>query len=100
MFRHQFRDSGRGPFWDPFAFLTRLREAYGNSLFAALDFATFAARTALRGAKFIAVHLAFYVLAGAGGISAFRLFCHRLFPPKGTGARTNFLPIIRVICTC
>ena len=36
MFRHQFRDSGRGLFGDPFALLTRLRDAYGNGLFAFL----------------------------------------------------------------
>jgi hypothetical protein len=32
-----------GLLWEPFAFLTRLGEAYGSALFAALDFATFAA---------------------------------------------------------
>jgi hypothetical protein len=83
---HRFRGSGSGLLWDPFAFLTRLGEAYGNGLFAALDLATFAARPTFRGAAFIAVHFALYVLAGAGGVFALCLFCHRLFPPEGTEA--------------
>jgi len=74
MFRHQFRDSGSGLFGGPFCPSYAPARRLWQWPVCVLDFATFAARAALRGAKFMAVHLALYVLAGAGGISAPRLF--------------------------
>jgi hypothetical protein len=82
---------GSGLSWDPFAFLTRLGETCGNGLFAAPNVATFAATAAFRGAAFIAVHLALFVLAGAGGVSAPRPFLLSIVSSKGTGARFDVL---------
>src|SRR5215469_5165469 len=73
---HHFGDSASGFPWHLFAFLTRLGETYGNSLFAAFDLAAFAATAAFRATALIAMHFTLYILAGAPGVSALRLLCH------------------------
>src|ERR1019366_2299413 len=58
------------------ALLAGFRKADGDRLFAALDLAAFAARTALGLAAFVAMYLAFYVFARA--LRVFPFLCHKM----------------------
>jgi hypothetical protein len=58
------------------ALLAGFRKADGDRLFAALDLAAFAARTALGVAAFVAMYLAFDVFARA--LRVFPFLCHVL----------------------